>query len=283
MSNFPQNNGSSRTFTVDHANNLINSVGKNGILFSYADNHLFPELYLQIAEKVRPDINHCNLSLLNLEWYVRQKQRNDPGFPPSGNNLDFSKISYENWSPVSCDIVTPDSLASRHPEALKTIRLTLPALRENNSNLLQYLVLFDIIKSNQWRRPLYFVKQYMDPALLGWLKPWLSDEGLVYRLVPDSTMQRNTQALIRNLDNLTITGFEDPSVFLDRESWSAAIQYYEMFLDAAEEKAQTKDFAGAGEILLKMKRVLPFSRLQPGEKILMRTTTLQGIIHSSKN
>jgi hypothetical protein len=283
FSNKSMLDGSGRTFTVDHAHNIVGSVGKNGILFSYADNHYFPELYLQIAEKVRPDIDHCNLSLLNLEWYVQQKKRHDPAFPFRGSEVNLKQFLYENWKPISCELAVPDSLSMKYPGALKTIPLTLSALRENNTNLLQDLVLFDIIRNNQWGRPLYFVKQYMDPALNNWLKPWLSDEGLVYRLIPDSTMKTNGPAILKNLATFRVNGYSDNAVTLDNESKETGKLYYDLFLTVVKEKIKEGNWSEAFDYLSRMKEILPFQRLTPDQEIQNENNALEEMINSEIN
>src|SRR5881396_2949416 len=56
----------------DFAFNLVQSVEPYGVLFTYGDNDTFPVWYLQEVEGVRQDVTLINLSLANLEWYLRQ-------------------------------------------------------------------------------------------------------------------------------------------------------------------------------------------------------------------
>jgi hypothetical protein len=281
ITNLKYRNGSKQTFTVDYASNLINSIDRHGIVFSYGDNQYFPELYLQIGEKLRPDILHCNLSLLNIDWYVTQNQRHDKDFPYKGEGIDISKAGHKNWVTEFSSIPVSDSVKLKYASRMDTVYLSLPALRQNNSNLISDVVLFDILKNDKWKRPIYFFKLGVDSALYNWLRPYLSDEGLVFQFVPDTSIHINTTAIETNLERFRIEGFNDNSVTIDDVSKEWTEQYYDMFLNVSRHKAEMGDWKGATQYLRQMEDLLPFERLQPGAKVVNGTNEMEELMRNN--
>ena len=94
IENWDDHNRTGRYFAEDIAKNMLRSCEKNGILFTAADNDTFPLWYVQEAEGFRTDVRICNLSLLNMDWYIRAMKRKSNAsapLPVSLEEKDFIK------------------------------------------------------------------------------------------------------------------------------------------------------------------------------------------------
>jgi len=135
--------------------NMINFLDKDAIIITNGDNDTFPLWYLQQVEGVRPDVDIVNLSLIQINWYIKQlKERGVP--------MSFTYEEIERMTPYW----------TRDPD---TGELKLITLRD--------ITLHDIIRENNWKRPIYFAVTVDD--FMGYYDN-LELEGMVFRLKPET-------------------------------------------------------------------------------------------------
>lgn len=127
----------------------LNGCSKNSILVSSGDNYTYPLYYLQLIEKVRPDVSVIDISLPNTIWYPKLVENTTSiKFAIKGPALDM--INYIPWSN------SPDSIL-----IYQTNKFFLWTLKPSYQG--RYLsrsdqILLSMLKKNQFKRDVYFTK-----------------------------------------------------------------------------------------------------------------------------
>ncbi len=73
--NWDDHDRSGRYTSRDFGANYLNTCAPNSIIFTNGDNDTFPLWYNQEVEGVRTDMRVCNLSYLQVDWYIDQMKR----------------------------------------------------------------------------------------------------------------------------------------------------------------------------------------------------------------
>ncbi len=180
----------------DFAYNILQSCEKDAILITNGDNDTFPLWCVQAVYGIRTDIRIINLSLANIDWYTLQLKNEKPygalTVPFTYSNEQLKKLQPTLWDenkPYSIS-VPPEA----YPDTMKVkpdrITIKIPATirqKQGNQNITAItaadLITLDVIKANNWKRPIYFSITVADMYCLG-LTEYLKLEGLVQKLVP---------------------------------------------------------------------------------------------------
>ena len=104
-------------------------------------------------EGVRRDVRVVNLSLLNTSWYIKQLRDMEPKVP-----MEFSHYQIDRLMPVR--------------------------LKNGTVLRIQDRMIQEIIKANNWERPVYFAVT-VPPGNRPSLSGYLHMEAMVYRLTPE--------------------------------------------------------------------------------------------------
>ncbi len=187
----------------DLSYDLLQSCKPDAVLFTGGDNDTFPLWYLQYVEGVRRDVRVVCLSLANTNWYLKQLKDDQPygdkkvKFQMSDTQLD--NIQPMQWEPHVVSIpVSKDAIKKFDVTDSSVIKTGVMSFRVPNTiqfgNVkgirVQDIAVLDIIRSNNWERPIYFASTCSNDSYIG-LQDYLKLEGLTYRVVPQKSPERS--------------------------------------------------------------------------------------------
>ncbi len=280
----------------DYAYNLLQSAAPDAVLFTNGDNDTFPLWYLQDVEGVRRDVRVANLSLLNTPWYIKQLKNTTPyGSKKVAMTLsdrEINRIGPAKWNPREISIpvtkkafedigITDTSITNRKTMTWKMNNTTrygnIPVVR------IQDLVVLDIIKANNWERPIYFAVTCSDNSRIG-LDDYLEMEGMAFRVVPKKretpAYYVNQKIMREQLFNepegysrsykpgFKFRSLNDPKVFLNNNHQRLAQNYRNSFLRLAINYLDHGKKADAIATLDKMEEKLPRNNVKMRYELL---------------
>lgn len=195
--NWDSHDRSGNYIAWDYSYNILQSCEKDAILFTNGDNDTFPLWYLQDVEGVRRDIRIVNLSLVNTPWYIRQLKL-DPYYEEASpvriglTDSQIGGIQPIQWTsqtveiPVSAEAYKRFGITDTAVTNRNSISWTFPhTFRAGQTTAIrvQDRMVWEIIRSNQWERPVYFAVTVAPDSKIG-LDQFLWFRGLTWRLEP---------------------------------------------------------------------------------------------------
>jgi hypothetical protein len=209
------------TMARDFAHDMLNSVEPYGVLITGGDNDTFPLWYAQEVDHVRPDVTVIVTSLGNINWYLQQaEERPIPTYDAAAGPAIFRNRTWPKPNPWWAQYYTtaadtlPEVVGVDQPVTgnLGPLKVVLDPRELPQPGYLTRvdLAVFQMIKEQAGRRPIYFSTTTADYGDKLGLSPYLVTEGMVRHLmttpvVPnDSIKMSPVQGRFVNLP-LTVT------------------------------------------------------------------------------
>jgi len=271
--NWDDHDRSNRFVARDFGGNYLTSLKPNAIIFSNGDNDTFPLWYNQEVEGYRTDVRVCNLSYLQTDWYISQMKRgaykSEP-LPISWTEKDFVSgknevVWVEELIKQPLDVKTAfefllDPQTAQNGESVipsKQLYLPINAQQVLNTGTLPVsraseiipqidltlgrrltkseLMILEMLKTNNWKRPVYFAVTVGDDYYLG-MKDHFELTGLAYQVLPigakDSGSKVNVEEMYTNMmTKFRFGGIENPNVYLDENTLRMCRTHRMMFTE----------------------------------------------------
>lgn len=180
----------------DYSYNILQSCEQDAILFTNGDNDTFPLWYLQDVEGVRRDVRIVCLSLVNTSWYVHELKDGTPHgakkVPVALTDDQIDRLSARAWRSQPADLPVPGEIAAQfgvtdtgilHNGKLTFTMSGVPFGQNVRILRIQDIMVYNILRTNRWDRPVYFAITCAPDARIG-LDEYMWLDGLTYRLKP---------------------------------------------------------------------------------------------------
>jgi hypothetical protein len=273
---------------------MLQTCAKDAILFTNGDNDTFPLWYLQDVEGVRRDVRIVNLSLVNTNWYVQQMKAK-PYFaeaqavPISIPDSRIQNIQPVVWEPRTIEIPVPrevfaqfgvrDTAAVNRGKIDWLVKNTVQ-FGQTKAIRVQDIVVMDIIRTNQWKRPIYFAVTCAPDSKMG-LDDYLWFDGLALRFEPKKVRREdmgiNKDILEANLFNepqgysttpqygYKFRGIADPKVYFDENITRLMLNVRSSFIRLAMYYANVdSNMTRAAASLDRMEKLMPRAKIPMG-------------------
>jgi Protein O-mannosyl-transferase TMEM260-like len=294
QTNWHEHDRSGNYLAWDYSYNILQSCEKDAILFTNGDNDTFPLWYLQDVEGVRRDVRVVNLSLVNTSWYIKQ-MKDKPYFadaqavPISFTDARINNIQPVQWTPRTMELAVPKDVAQKfgvtdtavlNQGKISWYMQNTMQVGSTKAIRIQDIMVLDIIRTTQWKRPIYFAVTCSPDSRIG-LDEYLWFHGLAFRFEPrkinPNQMGIDPDILRKNLFDepqgfsrgpqygYKFRGIADPSVYFDENASRLMLNYRTAFVRLAlyDSNVLNNDKM-AMEVLDRMEKIIPRAKIPLG-------------------
>jgi hypothetical protein len=286
VGNWHEHDRSNNFVAWDYSYNILQTCERDAIIFTNGDNDTFPLWYLQDVEGVRRDVRIVNLSLVNTQWYIHQLKSYEPHgakkVPISLTEGQIDRLQPTQWEARQMELPVPkevfEKFAVKDTAVINKgkITFTMPhTIQFGNVKAIktQDIMVWDIIRTNKWERPVYFAVTVSPDSKIG-LDEYLWMDGLAWRLkpvkVPPGDLGLHADIMEKNIlaENVVpskepqygylFRGLNDTTMYFDENIRRLTMNYRYSFIRLALHYQMASNGTENGkQVLARMESILP--------------------------
>ncbi len=276
---------------IEYTRNMLRSCQPNAILFTGGDADSWPTWYLQFCENYRTDVTVIPTGLLTRPWFVLSLKNGIKkalvNIPISWSKEQIMDMHPYRWKTYTVKIPIPGTVLERYnilsQDSLMNWDLK-PTLKTSSRELLDTgrAILADIIKTNRWKKPIYFSLAFPMKKLPN-LAKFMQLCGLTYRLLPVEVEKHNLSLNPKEIENVLLRS-EYYRYFADVKKHnmprvSRTLNNYRLvLLHLAEYYVESGDNKKAADILDRMSTYMPKDIFPPPNGLKNMTEYLRNNI-----
>jgi hypothetical protein len=261
---------------VEFGKNMLKNCPQNAVLFTWGDGDSYPLWYAQHVEKYRTDVAVLNLSLMQVNWFIKLA-KNEWQVPFGKTNADIDMLPEYYLDYKGKEIVVEVSPINGKRQA-PFHWLLMPS--QDTYLFKSDFIISEFIKTNQFRRPVCYGLT-TDEKGRQHLNRFLTFRGLILELLPNVNPKIDAVALSK-LKELSFNALRSPSTLLDNDNitYSTSVQY--AFLIAIEGAVNQKDKKLAEAIIQAFEAQLPKADVPHNENLSQNIQILKESIAKMK-
>ncbi len=195
---------------LEFADNVLNSCDSNAILFTYGGPPTWPIWYLQFTEDYRKDVTVITCGLTQASWLMLKYKTGKPfgSVPISWSNEEINAMEPCVVDSSIIRIQISDEMIKKYnisPEDCMVKAKTEPDIVRDSISYIHggKALILDIIRNNQWKRPVYFTMGIPQNYYVG-LQDYLQLQGIIFELLPVNVKEHHMSIDPQKAENILL-------------------------------------------------------------------------------
>jgi len=267
-----EQSGALPPWLLEYSRNLLNSCGKDAILFTGGDAEVYPVWYCQFVDGIRTDVTLCPVPLLDRPWFEKLIkggfEGHIPAVPLAWSDEQLGEMHVAKWQTQRVELPIPSAMRAIYRIKDSILVWVLPPDFQKDGRgylSINRTMILGIVEANNWKRPIHF-SLGCHPWMFSNLNDHLRYCGMTLQLIPalanngkrSISLQRTLPLIEDSTHFSSIPTLKDQDIpYLS----PLLLNYRTVFLRACDSLVQAGELKEARNVLAAMDASLPESIL----------------------